>query len=215
MGCEPNIIFYLIAQGVKTLSDVILWSSMRRRQALQSLAALPILPQVAQAQPAPENEYPVLAAESTESAANAVHRFFTAEQFSTLKRLGELLMPAYAGRPGAVEAEAAEFLDFLLSQSPADRQTLYRGGLDKLNAGSQQQHRKPFAALSPEEAAPLLTALKAPWTYNAPKDALANFLREVKMDVFRATVNSREMAQAQAGGRRRATGMNPYWHIID
>ena len=188
---------------------------MRRRQALQSLAGLPILPQIVQAQPAAENEYPVLAAESTESTANPVHRFFTPEQFSALKRLGQLLMPAYAGRPGAAEADAAEFLDFLLSQSPADRQTLYRGGLDKLNAASQQQHHKPFATLTGEEAAPLLATLKAPWTYNPPKNQLASFLAEAKMDFYKATVNSREMAQAQAGGRRRATGMNPYWHIID
>ena len=189
---------------------------MRRRLALQSLAGLPILPQIASAQPAVENEYPNFAAEAADSPANPVHRYFTAEQFNALKRLGGLLMPAYAGRPGAIEAGAPEFLDFLISQSPSGRQALYRGGLDKLNAGAQRQHHKPFAALSADEAAPLLASLKAAWTYNPPEDALANFLREAKLDFYKATVNSREMAQAQvSGGRRRATGMNPYWHTID
>jgi hypothetical protein len=189
---------------------------MRRRQALQSLAGLPILPQIAAAQPAPENEYPNLSAEATDTPADPAHRFFNADQFTALKRLGVLLMPAYAGRPGAAEAGAPEFIDFLISQSPPDRQALYRAGLDKLNAESQQRHRKPFSELTANEATPLLASLNAPWTYNPPKNQLANFLREAKADFFKATVNSREMAQAQlAGGRRRATGLNPYWHIID
>ena len=202
------------------MRNMIFWSSMRRRQALQSLAGLPILPQihlpqVQAAQPAPENEYPKLASESPDEPANPVHRFFTADQFGALKRLGDLLLPAYAGRPGASEAEAAGFLDFLLSQSPADRQALYRDGLDKLNAGAQHQYHKLFSSLSADEAAPLLAALKAPWTYNPPKDPVAHFLCEAKLDFFKATVNSREMAQARSAGGRRATGMNPYWHVID
>ena len=189
---------------------------MRRRQALQSLAGLPILPQIAAAQPPPENEYPNLAAEAPDAPANPVHRYFTAEQFNALNRLGDLLMPAYSGRPGSAEAGAPEFLDFLISQSPPGRQTLYRGGLDKLNAAAEQQHHKPFSALNAAEAAPLLAALTAPWTYNPPSDALAHFLCEAKLDFYKTTVNSREMALAQSsGGRRRATGMNPYWHIID
>ena len=202
------------------MSNVLRWSSMRRRQALQSLAGLPILPQVAAAQTAapgvPENEYPILAADAPDAPAEAVHRFFSAEQFGALQRLADLLIPAFNGRPGASEAGAAEFLDFLLSQSPADRQALYRGGLDRLNGGAQQKYHKQFAGLTADEAAPLLAALKSAWTYNPPQDVLANFLREAKMDVYRATVNSREMAQAlSGGGRRRATGTNPYWHVID
>lgn len=189
---------------------------MRRRLALQSLAGLPILPQIAAAQPTVENEYPNLAAEAPDSPANPVHRYFNAEQFDALKRLGNLLMPAYAGRPSAAEAGAPEFLDFLISQSPPARQDLYRRGLDKLNTMAQQQLHKLFSTLSAGEAAPLLASLRSAWTYNPPEDELANFLREAKMDFYRATVNSREMAEAQAsGGRRRATGMNPYWHIID
>lgn len=157
----------------------------------------------------------MLPAESPDSPANPIHRFFTADQFNALKRLGDLLIPAYAGRPGAAEAGAAEFLDFLLSQSPADRQQLYRGGLDILNAGARQRHQKPFEGLSAVQAEPLLAALKDPWKYNAPKEPLARFLRDAKLDFFKATVNSREMALSQSAGRRRAAGVNPYWHIID
>ena len=55
-------------------------------------------------------------------------RFFDAAQFAALRRLGQILVPARPNAPGAIEAEAAEFLDFLIGQSPADRQSLYRDG---------------------------------------------------------------------------------------
>ena len=46
----------------------------------------------------------------------------------------------------AGEAKAAEFLDFLLSQSPADRQALYRAGLDRLQADARNRSGAAFAA---------------------------------------------------------------------
>ena len=60
--------------------------------------------------------------------------FFTAQQFAALRKLSDLLHPPANSVPGALEAKAPEFLDFLLGQSSADRQQLYRIGLDGLNA---------------------------------------------------------------------------------
>ena len=62
--------------------------------------------------------------------------FFTQPQLAALRRLSDLLMPPLNGNPGALQTEAAEFLDFLVGSSPADRQILYRQGLDRLNAES-------------------------------------------------------------------------------
>src|SRR3954469_2972809 len=61
-------------------------------------------------------------------------KFFTPAQFTALRRFADLMMPAMRGNPGAVECGAPDFLDFLIGQSPADRQKLYRNGLDMLNA---------------------------------------------------------------------------------
>jgi hypothetical protein len=53
------------------------------------------------------------------------------------------------------------------------------------------------------------------WTYAMPADPQAAFLRAAKADIIRATTNSRAIAEANVAGRRRATGLNPYWHVID
>ena len=76
-----------------------------------------------------------------------VARYFTQSQYAALRHLSNLVMPPLNGNPGALEARAPEFLDFLLSQSPADRQQLYRSGLDLLNSRASKQFGKPFAAL--------------------------------------------------------------------
>jgi len=44
---------------------------------------------------------------------------------------------------------------------------------------------------------------------------VAAFLRAVKADIIRATANSRAVAEANVAGRRRATGLNPYWQVIE
>ena len=59
---------------------------------------------------------------------NGVPRFFDPPGLAALRRLGEILVPGRQNLPGATEAEAAEFLDFLIGQSPPDRQSLYREG---------------------------------------------------------------------------------------
>jgi hypothetical protein len=125
-------------------------------------------------------------------------------------------MPAYNGRPSAREADVPAFLDFLLAESPADRQTLYRGGLDQLDASAQAKHGAAFDKLSPANASALLAPLRDRWTRKEPSAVLPRFLRSAKMDILRATSNSWAMAQASAtGGRRGAAGMSTYWEVID
>jgi hypothetical protein len=141
--------------------------------------------------------------------------FFTQPQSEALRRLCDLLMPSADGRPGANEAQAAEFLDFLISESPAERQELYRKGLDALNAESNKRYGKPFASLTTAEADAILAPLHQPWQYAAPADPLARFLIAAKADVRTATVNSREYIAKAAAGSRRMGGVGLYWHSLD
>ena len=85
-----------------------------------------------------------------------------------------------SNNPGALEAEAPEFLDFLIGQSPAERQQIYRTGLDILNAQAMKQFKKNFAEVDETQANTLLAPLRAAWTYNPPTEPLARFLREAK-----------------------------------
>jgi hypothetical protein len=179
---------------------------MRRRRVLQSLIALPAL----RAQQAEK-----LATAATDAVGDGAHRFFSTPQYAALQKLGELLAPAGAARPSASQAHDAEFLDFLIAQSPPDRQALYRGGLDRLQADAQKRHGKPFEQLSVEQADALLAPLKHAWTYTAPADPFAGFLRAAKDDFLQATVNSREFAEAQIAAGRRAPGLGTYWFPVE
>lgn len=195
---------------------------MKRREAIQSILGLPALaalPELASAQTPPATpsnpieETPKLATNVPGSVAAGVPRFFTKEQFETLKTLGQILVPSINGRPGATEAHAAEFLDFLLSQSPSSRQTLYKEGLNRLQQDSQRSHSKPFAKLTAAQADSILTPLRESWTYHGPADAFARFLLAAKDDFLVATINSSE--SAAAGQSRRGAGVGTYWYPVE
>lgn len=193
---------------------------MKRRRLLQSIAAIPALTappaaaQYAAAAPAAE-EMPKLRETSPDAATQGVGRFFSADQRTALRRLGDLIVPAIGDRPGASAAGVVEFLDFLIGQSEAVRQNLYKGGLDQLNAESRKRYAKSFAETSGAEAKPLLAALGQPWTYHSPKDPMARFLREAKEDLLQATINSKAFADAASRRSRSAGGMGAYWLPLD
>lgn len=141
--------------------------------------------------------------------------YFSKDQFEALGRLASLIMPANGDLPGAREAGAAEFLDFLISKSPAERQKLYRDGLDRLNADARKAGGKSFAAITDEQAVQILAPLKKPWTYADPVDPFERFLRAAKEDAIRATFNSREYVAAASARSRSAGGTGSYWYPID
>jgi len=132
-----------------------------------------------------------------------------------LRKLSDLIMPAMNGTPGALDAKAPEFLDFLIGASPAERQQIYRTGLDILNAQAARQFKKPFTELDATQAGTLLAPLRQAWTYEPPTDPFARFLREAKADVRTATVNSREFNTAGGAAGRRAGGLGQYWFPLD
>lgn len=144
-------------------------------------------------------------------------RFFNPQQFAALRKLSDILLPPLSGSPGALDAQAPEFLDFLLSESPADRQKLYRDGLDALNAAARKRFNKPFAETTATQAVELLAPLRDAWTFDPPADPLARFLQAAKNDVRTATMNSREYVTASgaAGGRRGFGGQGLYWYPLD
>jgi gluconate 2-dehydrogenase subunit 3-like protein len=143
-------------------------------------------------------------------AAQASHRFFTQEQFAALQKLSDILVPTTPGNPGALEARAPEFLDFLIRSSPTERQRIYIAGLDKLNKEAVKRFKKPFAGVDAAQAAVLLAPLRQPWTFEPPTDPLARFLREAKQDVLMATTNSHEWSNAP--GRDPDDAVGRYWH---
>lgn len=214
---------------------------MKRRTFLSTVAAAPVVaaPVLAQtpvqqppaptpAAPAapsapPLQQQPAAATETVrlepvghDAAGETVPHFFTAVELATLSRLSDVLMPALNGRPGALDADVPEFLDFLIGQSPVERQAIYRKGLAGLEQQAQARFKKAFATLETAQVDTLLAPLRQPWTFIPPADPIARVLREAKADVRTATMNSRAWnAQGAAGGGRRAGGMGQYVYTLE
>ncbi len=189
---------------------------MKRRRVLQSILSLPAItavPGLAQEQPAPPaDEHPKLEFSAADAAAEPVRGFFNASELAVLRHLADLLVPAANGKPGALDAGVPEFLDFLIAESPGERQTLYKEGLNRLESDAQRRFHQPFAALHSQQADELLAALHQPWTFGGPSDPLARFLQAAKQDVLRATLNSRESITASASRRG---GVGSYWYSME
>lgn len=204
---------------------------MKRRRFFKTMAALPAAPALfsqtqqspptpaANARPARPGGANVPAFEETapELAGDPAPKFFTAEQFTALRKLSDLLVPPMKGNPGAVECQAPEFLDFLLGASSQDRQSVYRNGLDGLNAAAKKRFKKAFADLDSGQAdeivRPFLVAVA--WAYDLPKDPMQRFLFEAHRDIRIATQNSRKWATAGAAAGRRGFGGGQYLKPID
>ena len=170
------------------------------RTAIQTALAAPVLVAIpaARAQQvltAPRDEFAKI--DTAQSAANIgdpVLKYFSKSEFAALERLASAILPSVNGKPGALEAGVPAFLDFLISQSPAPRQKLYREGLARLAAGAS------------------LDTLNEPWTHQPPADPFKRFLREAKADIIQATFNSREWIEARQGGRG---GAGTYYLAVD
>jgi hypothetical protein len=192
---------------------------MNRRTILKSIVAIPAAGALQAQEAVKEPVHPVEDESKVEttvpdSSADPVARFFTREQFAALTRLSEIFEPALPQAPGAKEARAPEFLDFLLSQSPSPRQALYRNGLDRLNSESAGRYGQPFAALDAPQADAVLSPLRRAWTYDDPVDPLEHFLREAKTDILQATRNSYEYISVVAKRSRGASGVGEFWYPL-
>ncbi len=209
---------------------------MKRRDFLHSLAvapavAVPGLQQPAPAPPTappgtpapapqpappPSAAVPVLETAPADVVVTSVPTFFTPPQLAALTRVSDILFPSIDGAPGALAADVPAFLDFLIGKSPDDRQTLYRTGLDTLQAQARQQFGKAYEEVTAEQAESLLEPLRQPWTFTPPDDPLAAFLRAAKQDVRLATQNSKVASEAASAtaGRRGGGGGGLYWYEV-
>jgi len=130
---------------------------------------------------------------AADAVAQGLPRYLSKSELAVFADLARALVPAFGEQPGAVEAEAPEFLDFLLSVSPVDVQQLYREGL------AQYAKTKD------------LSPLTKPWTHDEPKDPYHRFLRAARTALYQATVNSKPWADAMSQRSRSAGASGLYW----
>jgi hypothetical protein len=73
---------------------------------------------------------------------------FTAHEFATLQKLSELIIPADDHSPGAREAGAAEFIDYMGSNS-TDLAEIFTGGIGWLDREMQRRYEADFLNAKP------------------------------------------------------------------
>lgn len=142
--------------------------------------------------------------------------FFSPAQMATLTRLSDVLLPPLSAMPGALEAEAPAFLDFLIGSSAAPRKQLYLEGLDWLEREAQTRYRRSFKELTGEQIDPMLRPWLRTWmTDHPPQESHADFINIAHADIRTATVNSKRWSDAPISGASERTPVALYWLPIE
>jgi Gluconate 2-dehydrogenase subunit 3 len=159
---------------------------------------------------------PPVASLVPDAVAQTEARFFNELQMATLRKLSDILMPPLNGYPGALQAQAPEFLDFLIGTSPPDRQQMYQSGLDRLNAEAKKQFGMQFSELNAAQADQLIRPWLATWIIDhPPAEPFTRFINLAHHDIRTATMNSQAWSIAATSSGERAPGMGLYWSPID
>jgi hypothetical protein len=205
---------------------------MKRRDFLQSVVTMPagavllertvasVAPVPAQAPQAVPPLVPntsqgaVLETVGSDQVASLTPRFLNGVQFATLRRLSDLLLPAQAPNPGALDAQGPQFIDNYLAESGSDRQRLYRDGLDDLARQSQSRFRKPFAELTTEEADAIVKPLFKVRGPTMSVVELGPFINRIHQDIRTVTFNSPQWNAAQAAAGNPVTRLL-HWRNVD
>jgi hypothetical protein len=142
--------------------------------------------------------------------------FLNPQQLAALRKLCDILMPPLRGYPGALQAGAPEFLDFLIGVSPVERQQMYQSGLDRLNADAKKKFGIPFSEVNPDQADQLIRPCLAAWMNDhPPTEPFSRFINLAHHDIRTATLNSQAWSIAATSSGERAPEVGLYWSPID
>ena len=136
-------------------------SEMSRRDVLGLLALTPLTTALHWSPEAVARAQAV-AARAVAAPADIELKFFTPQEFETVKVLADLIIPKDERSGSATEAGAPEFMDYILSEYP-DNQVAVRGGLAWLdNEMRDRTDGKTFIAATPAQQTALLDDLAFP-----------------------------------------------------
>jgi hypothetical protein len=212
---------------------------MRRRDFVKAIVAMPVTanmmlaqhiaaPQPATRTPQPMDEpgpaligvpgrrLPSIVSTVPDQVATTEAHFFNDRQLATLRKLSSTLMPPLKGYPGALQADAPEFIDFLIGASPVDRQEMYQSGLEQLDTNAKKHFGVPFAQVDAAQADTLLRPWLKTWmSDHPPSEPYAHFINVAHQDIRTATMNSCAWSVAATSAGLDTPGMDLYWSPID
>ncbi len=146
-------------------------SGIDRRELLRRVGQVPIAAGLvlsgARLQAAQEHVHKQ-AAKAAKGSKAYTPKFFTAQEWATLRILADIIIPRDARSGSATDAMVPEFIDFIVDDplgEPRDRerlQTRLRGGLAWLERESIRRHGKGFADAANAERMPLVDDIAWP-----------------------------------------------------
>jgi hypothetical protein len=143
-------------------------------------------------------------------------QFFNATETAALRRLCELMQPAYKHHPSAIEAGVPEFLDFLIGASPQDQRQIYQSGLARLDSEAMQKFSKSFSDLDDRQADQVIRPWLRAWVNEHPPTGdFEHFINNVQVDIRAATENSQAWADAAQKAGEQTPNVDLYWYPID
>ena len=159
-------------------------NEITRREAIKTItvgtgvvATLPILVSNVPAQDQPAHEH----VHSTQAAAATAPyklKFFTEEENKTIIEMSEQIIPSDASSPGAKDALVNEYIDLIVSESPAAVKQTWRDGLAAVNKKSTDMFGKSFAEASAVQQFTLLQEISK--NEKNPTTVEEKFFRTIK-----------------------------------
>jgi gluconate 2-dehydrogenase gamma chain len=113
-------------------------------------------------------------------------KYFTRHNFLTLKKLADLIIPADEHSPGASDAGAAEYIDFLSGRN-ADLAAIFNGGFAWIDDYMQRKNGADFLGAKPEQQTALLDLLayrKNATPETAPGRRFWTWVRNMVVDAY-------------------------------
>jgi hypothetical protein len=157
---------------------------LTRREAIKTIgvgvgviASLPVLGNGAGAQDA-SHDHSHHSAQAAAPAKAQPLKFFTEEENRTVIEMSERIIPADDHSPGAKAAQANEYIDLVVSESPDATKQSWREGLAAINKMSNEKFGKPFADASVDQQIDLLKEISK--NERSPQTVEERFFRTIK-----------------------------------
>ncbi len=92
----------------------------------------------------------VMDIKSLDGGPNYEPKYLNKHEFATMRRLSDIIIPADSHSKGAIDAGAAEYIDFLSSRSP-EFARIFTGGLGWLDEAMQKRFQSTFVDAKPDQ----------------------------------------------------------------
>ena len=127
-----------------------------------------------------------LAGAPTQAGAAFAPKTFREHEYRTLERLTDVIIPVEDGRPGALAAGAAAWIDTISSENEA-LQKIYRDGLSWIDAAARKGGAPDFVSAAPAQQTAILDAIayrRNETPELAPGIAFFAWVRRMTVDAF-------------------------------